>query len=46
MAAADGHLDQKELNVIKNWAKGITSLLDVDEAKERNKHFSKFLKND
>ena len=21
MAATDGHLDQKELNVIKNWAK-------------------------
>ena len=23
MAATDGHLDQKELNVIKNWAKRI-----------------------
>ena len=44
MAAADGHLDQKELNIIKSWAKNITVLLDDDKAEERNKHFSKFLK--
>ena len=44
MAAADGHLDQKELNIIKTWAKNLTSLLDEDKAVERNKHFSKFLK--
>jgi tellurite resistance protein len=44
MAAADGHLDQKELNTIKTWAKNLTGLLDEDKAVERNKHFSKFLK--
>jgi len=44
MAAADGHLDQKELNVIKNWAKSVTSLLEEDKSKERNQHFSKFIK--
>ena len=44
MAAADGHLDQKELNIIKTWAKNLTSLLDDDKAKVRNKHFSNFLK--
>ena len=45
MAAADGHLDQKELDVIKNWAKNVTSLLDEEKAKERNKYFSKYIKN-
>ena len=44
MAAADGMLDQKELNTIKNWAKNLTSLLEDDKAQERNAHFSKFLK--
>ena len=44
MAAADGTLDQKELNTIKNWAKNLTSLLEDDKAQERNAHFSKFLK--
>ena len=44
MAAADGHLDQKELNTIKTWAKNLTGLLDEDKALERNKYFSKFLK--
>ena len=44
MAASDGHLDQKELNIIKGWAKNITSLLEDDKATERNAHFSKFLK--
>ena len=45
MAAADGTLDQKELNIIKTWAKNLTSLLEDDKAQERNAHFSKFLKN-
>ena len=44
MAATDGSLDQKELNIIKLWAKNLTTLLDDDKAKERNQHFSKFLK--
>ena len=44
MAAADGHLDQKELNIIKTWAKNLTSLLEDDKAEVRNEHFSKFLK--
>ena len=44
MAAADGTLDQKELNIIKTWAKNLTSLLEDDKAQERNAHFSKFLK--
>ncbi len=44
MAAADGTLDQKELNIIKTWAKNLTSLLEGDKAEERNKYFSKFLK--
>ena len=44
MAAADGHLDQKELNVIKNWAKGITDELDKEKAVEKKKHFSNFIK--
>ena len=38
MAASDGHLDQKELNVIKDWAKSLTLELDEDKAKERKKH--------
>ena len=44
MAAADGHLDQKELNVIKGWVKNLTNLLEEDKAEERKKHFSKFVK--
>ena len=44
MAATDGSLDQKELNIIKLWAKNLTTLLDDDKANERNQHFSKFLK--
>ena len=44
MAAADGHLDQKELNVIKSWVKNLTNLLEEDKAEERKKHFSKFVK--
>jgi len=44
MAAADGHLDQKELNIIKAWVKNLTTLLDDEKAVERNKHFSNFLK--
>ena len=44
MAASDGTLHQKELNIIKTWAKNITSLLEGDKAEERNKHFSQFLK--
>jgi len=45
MAAADGNLHQKELDIIKSWAKNLTNLLEDDEAKKRNKHFSNFLKN-
>ena len=45
MAASDGSLDQKELNIIKMWAKNVTKLLEDEKAKERNKYFSKFLKN-
>ena len=44
MAATDGHLDQKELNVIKNWAKSLTLELDEEKADEKKKHFSKFIK--
>ena len=44
MAATDGHLDQKELNVIKNWAKSLTLELDEDKAEEKKKHFSTFIK--
>ena len=44
MAAVDDHLEQKELDVIKNWAKGIVNLLDEDRAAEKKKHFSKFIK--
>ena len=44
MAAADGHLDQKELNVIKGWVKNLTNLLEEDKAEERKKYFSKFVK--
>ena len=44
MAAVDGHLDQKELNVIKGWVKNLTILLEEDKAEERKKHFSKFVK--
>ena len=44
MAAADGHLDQKELNVIKSWVKNLTNLLEEDKVEERKKHFSKFVK--
>ena len=44
MAAVDGHLDQKELNVIKSWVKNLTNLLEEDKAEERKKHFSKFVK--
>ena len=44
MAATDGHLDQKELNVIKGWVKNLTNLLEEDKAEERKKHFSKFVK--
>lgn len=44
MAATDGHLDQKELNVIKNWAKSLTLELDEDKADEKKKHFSSFIK--
>ena len=44
MAAVDGHLDQKELNSIKDWAKNLTNLLEDDKKDERKKHFSKFIK--
>ena len=44
MAATDSHLDQKELNVIKNWAKSLTLELEEDKAEEKKKHFSKFIK--
>ena len=44
MAAADGHLDQKELNVIKDWAKNLANLLEDDKKSDRKKHFTKFIK--
>ena len=44
MAASDGHLDQKELNAIKDWAKNLTLELDEDKAEEKKKHFSVFIK--
>ncbi len=44
MAATDGHLDQKELNVIKNWAKSLTLELDLEKQEEKKKHFSKYIK--
>ena len=44
MSASDGHLDQKELNVIKIWAKSLTLELEEDKAEEKKKHFSKFIK--
>ncbi len=44
MAASDGHLDQKELNVIKDWAKSCTLELEEDKAEERKKHFAKLIK--
>ena len=44
MAAVDGHLDQKELNVIKGWVKNLTNLLEEDKTEERKKYFSKFVK--
>jgi len=44
MAAVDGHLEQKELDVIKNWAKAIVDTLDDEKASEKKKHFSKFIK--
>ena len=44
MAAVDGHLDQKELNVVKGWVKNLTNLLEEDKSEERKKHFSKFVK--
>ena len=39
MAASDGHLDQKELNVIKDWAKSCTLELEEDKAEEKKKTF-------
>ena len=33
MAATDGHLDQKELNVIKDWAKSLSDELEPEAAK-------------
>ncbi len=44
MAAVDGHLDQKELNIIKDWAKKITDELESDKAAEKKKHFSNYIK--
>ena len=44
MAAADGHLDQKELNIVKDWAKKITDELEPEKAKEKKKHFTDHIK--
>jgi uncharacterized tellurite resistance protein B-like protein len=44
MAAADGSLDQKELNIIKKWAQSLTDELEKDKADEKKKHFSSFIK--
>ena len=44
MAATDSHLDQKELNVIKNWAKSLTLELEEDKAEEKRNIFQNLLK--
>ena len=45
MAAADGHLDQKELNKIKDWIRTRIEMLDDEKIKkEKKKHFSEFVK--
>ena len=44
MAATDDHLDQKELNVIKDWAKSLSDELEPEAAKEKKEHFKKIIK--
>ena len=44
MAASDGHLDQKELDILKKWVQNEADLLEKKAAKKRNQHFSKFIK--
>lgn len=45
MAASDGHLDQKELNKIKDWIRTRIEMLDDEKIKkEKKKHFSEFVK--
>jgi len=44
IAASDGNLDQKELNIIKEWANLSTTNLEEKEAKEKKKKLSKFIK--
>ena len=44
IAAVDGNLDQKELNEIKKWSNLTTFGLDEDQAKEKKKNLTKFIK--
>ena len=44
IAASDGNLDQKELNVIKEWANLSTTKLEEKETKEKKKKLSNFIK--
>ena len=45
MASSDGHLDQKELNKIKDWIRTRIEMLDDEKIKkEKKKHFSEFVK--
>lgn len=44
IAAADGNLNQKELNEIKKWANLAIFGLDEDKAKEKKKNLTKFIK--
>ena len=45
MAAADGHLEQKELNIIKKWVKGSIDVLQDSKIKnKKKKHFESIVK--
>lgn len=44
IAAADGKLQQKELDVIKEWANLGTVHLEEDRAKEKKEEYSKYIK--
>lgn len=44
IAASDGRLQQKELNVIKDWANLGTLNLDEDRAEEKKEEYSNYIK--
>lgn len=44
IAAADGRLQQKELDVIKDWANLGTVHLEEDRAEEKKEEYSKYIK--